>query len=110
MANNRSFSAEDIFGFIPAESVKRDPAREAFQALRRGDVFTVGKSKWTVFKGDGGMQVYVVKHGSKGKKMYTAFQGSDGSVEVFEIDGMNNLKGLVTSGVFKATGERVRMS
>jgi L-ascorbate metabolism protein UlaG (beta-lactamase superfamily) len=110
---NRSFSAKDLgFDFFDVDDtpVKRDPAREAYHALRRGSVFMVGKSKWTVFQGDGGIQVYVLKHGSKGKKAYTALMVGGNEVEVYEIDGMNNRKGLVAKGPFKATGEFVRMS
>jgi hypothetical protein len=111
--SNRPFSAKDLgFDFFDVDDtpVKRDPVREAYRALRRGSVFMVGKSKWTVFQGDGGIQVYVLKHGSKGKKAYTAFMMDDGEVQVFEIDGMNNRKGLAAKGPFKATGEFVRMS
>jgi hypothetical protein len=47
----------------------RDDCIRALSALQKGDVVAVGKSRWQVERNIG-VTNYVVKHGTKGRKLY----------------------------------------
>lgn len=92
-----SFSGDDVFG-VSDESVGLvTPGMQTtrlIQGLRRGDVVKVGAQKFDVFQGNGSITVYVTKHGTTGRKYYTLRPDrDDGTVDVYQCDGMANLVG-----------------
>lgn len=64
----------DAFDLFEVEELPADQppsCSERVQALRRDDVVTVGKGRWRVERNQYGINsTYVVKAGTKGKKLY----------------------------------------
>jgi hypothetical protein len=108
-------TGSDVFDLIDDgldEPVRVDPNRAAMQAAKRGDVVTVGKSKWVVFADStrvGGM-LGLYKFGSKGAKMYRGYL-DDGGMSVRQINGVADFVGpVVANGGLNLTGQTVRLS
>jgi hypothetical protein len=79
--------------------------------LKRGDVFTVGRTKWVVVR-PYGAQAWIYKHPSKHRKMYMVSRGERGEsseVVVFEMDGSANRGAEVVTGPLRLTDEHVNL-
>jgi len=110
-AASTSMDVFQVFGIQEAVESTVDPNRAALEEAKRGDVVTVGKSKWVVFadhKRSGGM-LSLYKFGSKGSKMYRAYIDGD-AVVVRQIDGSANFVGPTQAqGRLSLTGERTQL-
>lgn len=124
---NPSFGME-VFDFdfdtsVPEEKSVMSPSDQLSRVmgeLKRGDVFTVGRSirsgspngrtKWVVMR-PLGVQAWVYKHPSKHRKLYIlSIESRESSnVVVSEIDGSGNRGEDVATGSLGLTDERVNL-
>jgi hypothetical protein len=111
---NSGFSFDDLgfdgFGETPHVATPVSETRKAFQELKRGDVVTVGRTKWVIRRSVGDLQAYAYKHPSKHNKLYEirADQGDD--AVVFEIGGSAQRLGAdVARGPLRLTSESVSL-
>lgn len=84
-----SFDGFDLFEDDGVDAPS-DPKRDAYAALKRGDIVKVGGKKFRVFQTQGVVKLVVV-HGSKGRKFYEMRpEGHEDpfQVAVFESNGL----------------------
>lgn len=104
-----SFTGFDFFDDVPEEDTPPlSETRQTLRAMKRGDVVTVGRTRWAVMRVLGDLQALVYKHPSEHKKLYELRLEGDDDVVVFEVGGSGRrVSEDVASGPLRATGETV---
>lgn len=113
-SRNGSFDASDLgFDFFDedAESPPAPPSRVALETAKRGDVVSVGGTKWVAY-GDyhfGGGMLPVYKVGTKGTKSYYIHVSGD-LAEVYCTEGTRTrVDQVAASGPLRLTGETAKV-
>jgi hypothetical protein len=79
-----------------------------FRDVKRGDVVTVGKTRWVIMRPVGDVQAYAYKHPSKRTKLYEVRVDGEDEVVVFEIGGSaQRISDDLVRGPLRATHETV---
>ncbi len=101
------------FSFFPEADDYTPPplteTRRVFRDVKRGDVVTVGKTRWVIMRPVGDVQAYAYKHPSKRTKLYEIrLADTDDDVVVFEIGGSaQRISDDLVRGPLRATHETV---
>lgn len=108
------FTADDVFGEGSVGQGERQvsDSRLVFRSVSRGDIVSVGKSKWVILRPLGDLQAMAYKHPSKHRDVFEIFADSwdDDEVVVTKIDASSNRVGEpVARGPLRSTGERLEM-
>ena len=87
-------------------------SRRVLRDVQRGDVVTVGRTKWAIIRSLGDAQVSAYKYPSKRTKRYEIQAGAHGEdyVVVFEVGGSGQrISEDVATGPLRETNEKVEM-
>jgi hypothetical protein len=100
------------FSFFPEADDYTPPplteTRRVFRDVKRGDVVTVGKTRWVIMRPVGDVQAYAYKHPSKRTKLYEVRVDGEDEVVVFEIGGSaQRISDDLVRGPLRATRETV---